>query len=391
MTNYPDLSLSTENKSFFLVFLGYAVVGLFWGSWGALLPAIKVASSISSPANFGLALSCISAGAIPAMVFYGWVVDRVGWLSLTLCFALFGLIVLLISLAHSLKMLVVILLLLGVASGASDVALNTAIAFREAATGRRYFNKAQAAFPFAAILAAPIIGELRSLGLGLNILLSLIAFVFFMMALLFSCYRVNFYRIRSNHLKLSFSSIKRIIRFLIFIGVMGAVIHLLASAVEQWSAIYIEHDLHSSAFMASLGHPVFMSMLFLGRISIHYFGQSIKEWKVLVMTALVAALGLFLVAFSLSPQLALLGFAIIGLGMSSGIPTILSLAGRAASLEIKGTATGIVTTIAYSGYLISPLLVGCFAKIDCLSFSWVVLGFMSIIFSVIILVFREMV
>jgi MFS family permease len=57
--------------------VGFAALGVFWGAWGADLPAIKQHSG-ASDAELGAALFCIGGGALVAMRPAGVLVDRRG-------------------------------------------------------------------------------------------------------------------------------------------------------------------------------------------------------------------------------------------------------------------------------------------------------------------------
>src|SRR4029078_11496744 len=60
---------------------GFAALGIFWGGWGAELPAVQSHAGVSD-AELGLALFCIGAGAIVAMRPAGLLIDRGGRLVL---------------------------------------------------------------------------------------------------------------------------------------------------------------------------------------------------------------------------------------------------------------------------------------------------------------------
>lgn len=371
-----------ERQLFRMLFFGYIIIGLFWGSWGALLPALKITSKTSN-SIFGMNLSFISIGALFAMFLFGRIVDKMGQLSLIICFFLFGISVFFIGFFANTNILAIILLFLGISSGFSDVSLNTGVACLEKKTGKPFFNKVQAAFPLGAILASPVVGMLRKSGINIEIILDVIASLMCVFALssIRPCQTIWQKQVTPVFLKLSIKTS----RILFFIGFIGAIVYIFSGAVEQWSAIYIESDLHSSAFMASLGHPVFMTMLFLGRIIMQRIGTYFGAWKIFAIAAFFTAIGMYVTAISLSPQIVLLGFAFSGFGLASGMPTVFSLAGRAANKN-KGTGIGFVSTIAYSGTFISPLLIGGLASLVDLRFSWEILSFFSILCLVFIFV-----
>src|ERR671932_1776198 len=58
-------------------YLGFAVFGGFWGCWGASIPAIRDQAGVSE-AELGTALLFVGAGALPAMLASGRLVDRWG-------------------------------------------------------------------------------------------------------------------------------------------------------------------------------------------------------------------------------------------------------------------------------------------------------------------------
>lgn len=67
--------------------IAFAVFGLFWGSWGAVLPAVQAHADVSD-GELGLALLCIGVGALACMRLAGLAVDR--WGSAVLPLAVLG-------------------------------------------------------------------------------------------------------------------------------------------------------------------------------------------------------------------------------------------------------------------------------------------------------------
>ncbi len=58
----------------------------------------------------------------------------------------------------------------------------------------------------------------------------------------------------------------------------------------------------------------------------------------------------------------LVGFLLVGLGLSVVAPTAYSLVGDVAA-EQAGAASSVLTTVGYSGYLLGPVLVGGIAEL----------------------------
>jgi MFS family permease len=96
--------------------------GLFWGAWGAALPAVQVSSG-STDGELGMALLMIGFGALLSMRLAGGLVDRFGARVLPMVMAVFAAVGVLPAFAGSPVSLGVALFVLGAASGATDVAL----------------------------------------------------------------------------------------------------------------------------------------------------------------------------------------------------------------------------------------------------------------------------
>jgi len=153
-----------------------AAWGFFWGSWSALLPAVKLELGISA-GDLGVALSAVPVGALPAMALTGRLVrgrERPALMVTTVAFATS---VACVGLAGSPWQLAAALLLVGATSGALDIALNVTTGRAERETGRRLFQPVHAAFPVAVIAAAPATGLARSAGFGVGTVLVTVAFI----------------------------------------------------------------------------------------------------------------------------------------------------------------------------------------------------------------------
>lgn len=373
---------------------GYAVWGAFWGSWGALLPAIKTRVG-ASDAVLGAVLLCVAAGALPAMRVVGPLVDRFGQRALVASLGLFALSIPGLALAQSPVALGVALLLVGASSGAVDVALNAGVAVMEAATGRRLFHQAHAAFPLAVVIASPTVGLARQAGAAPTTILVVIAAVVLAVALANTIGRRPTARHRGDRLRRPPASRlrsqprlrapqqrPRTPRALLLLGAVGAGIHVIENAVEQWSAIFLEHGLGAVPAVASLGPAVYMGMLFAGRMLAHacgpwlsaQLGARFDDRHAIAITGLSAAAGMVVVASAPHPAVALAGFAVAGLGMATGIPTIFGITGRAVAEAERAAAISTVTVVAYAGYLLGPPLVGGLADVIGLRATWLALA-----------------
>ena len=141
----------------------FFALGVFWGGWAALVPAIQAAVG-ASKGELGLALLFVAVGSLPAMLAHRRPArpprpaHPAGVLT--------GLAVaaVLPAFAESVAALAAALLVLGVATGAVDVAMNGAVAELEARRSTRLMQLAHGLFSAGVVAGAIGIGLAREGG-----------------------------------------------------------------------------------------------------------------------------------------------------------------------------------------------------------------------------------
>src|SRR3954452_41150 len=149
------------------VLLAFAAFGVWWGGWGALLPAVQRSAKVDD-GQLGLALLCIGAGALAAMRLTGHLVDRIGGPVLPLSVVAFGLAGTLPGAVSGVAGLALACAVLGAMSGAYDVAINAEAGRVEQAAERPLLDLAHAAFSFGVIAGSLGAGGLRTAGATLT-------------------------------------------------------------------------------------------------------------------------------------------------------------------------------------------------------------------------------
>jgi MFS family permease len=111
---------------------------------------------------------------------------------------------------------------------------------------------------------------------------------------------------------------------------------------------------------------VFSVIMLLCRLAGDSAVRKLGGVRVLFFGALLGAAGFGVVILAPVQWLSFLGFGLIGLGLSNLVPVLYSLVGKQ-SLMPAHQAISVVSTIAYMGILLGPVIVGGIAKFISLS------------------------
>jgi MFS family permease len=344
--------------------LGFAALGVYWGAWGAALPAVQRAAG-ASDAELGLALLLVGLGALVSMRGTGVLIDRFGPRLTPVTVAAFGLAALLPAFAHSSVELWLYLIVLGATSGAMDVAINADAVREEVATGRPLLNLAHAAFSGAVVVASLTTGALRWAGAGPGTIFTLSAAVILACAVVLAAGRPAAGDPTAETPRL----FARVPGWLVILGCLGAMAFWIESAWDNWGSVHLERTLDAAPGLSALAPAMFATSMTVGRLAGNRLVGTWTSHRVLVAGALVAAGGTAVAAAAPSIPVALAGILVAGAGCSVLAPTVISVTGQAARPQERATAVGSVTTLMYLGFLAGPAAVGGVAQLETLGVS----------------------
>jgi len=128
-------------------------------------------------------------------------------------------------------------------------------------------------------------------------------------------------------------------------------------AMADWGALHLRTDLHTTAGLAAAGYASFSVAMFAGRLSGSWVLRKIGRTAVLAGGGLLAGAGML--GAALLPQLpvVLVGFVLVGIGLSNSFPAAVGQAGVLRGPSGVATAS----TVGYGGFLTGPPLIGFLA------------------------------
>jgi MFS family permease len=342
-------------------YAGFAIFGALWGAWGASLPAIRDQAAVTD-GQLGAALLFIGAGALAAMLLAGRAVDRWQERATAALLTLLGLVgVVVVLAAHDFSGLALSLALLGATSGAADVAINTAAGSAERAHGGAVIARAHATFSAAVVIASLTTGAVHAADLPTAIPFVAVAVAAVVVAaMILATARDDPIPTRADKAETSPGAKRLRLAPLLVIGGLGALAFAVENAHQSWSALYLRDVVGAGPAVAAAGPAVFAGVVAASRFVTGPLSGR-RPRPALVGGAALAGAGTALVAAASTLAIALTGLALAAAGTAVLFPTLIVVLTARVSDRVRGTATSVVTTVAYLGFLAGPAYVGAWA------------------------------
>lgn len=132
---------------------------------------------------------------------------------------------------------------------------------------------------------------------------------------------------------------------------------LTEGSVSDWAGVYLHGVQHASLAIAALAVSAYSGGQASARLVGNAVITSLGRSTTISCAALIAAGGLMLAIVARSPPVALLGYSILGIGGALIIPTAFSIAGVASSVT-PAWALSRVTAMGYAGSFLGPAAIG---------------------------------
>lgn len=347
--------------------------GLCFASWASRIPDIKTSLAIND-ATLGSILFALPAGQLTAMPFSGRLVTKYGSKKIvTIFLALYAICMANIGLVTQPWHLVLALYFFGICGNMCNISVNTQAIGAEQLYTKPIMTTFHGVWSTAGFTGAVIGLLIIALGLSPLIHFWIVAGLIFLLILIAQKYLLSGTGPATESRKF-FSKPDKL---LVLLGIIGFCSMASEGAMFEWSGLYFKDVVKAKASLIPLGFASFMIMMATGR----FFGDKIIEKigrkKIMQFGGVLISTGLFISV--LFPYLitSVIGFMVVGIGVSSIVPTVYSTAGKVSKLS-PGMALAAVSSISFLGFLMGPPLIGYIANLASLRYSYAVIGIFGI-------------
>jgi MFS family permease len=350
--------LSSPRAAVAAAFLIHSTVS---GTWAPRLPAIKESLGLSD-GELGTALVGLAIGLVVGTRLAGAPIDRFGSRPFMRAgFPLLAATLLLPGLADSGLTLFAALLVLGVASGALDVAMNAQGIEVERTLGKPILSGLHGLWSVglglgagvAALAAAADVDPLPHFAVVAGVLA--LASVVLLRGLLPVEHHVRDEHEREARVAVHWTlplALLGVITFCSFVG---------EGSASDWSAVYMTQELGTSQALGALAFTAFAVTMATTRFVADSLRVRYGNVALVRTGSLVAAAGMAFGLLVHEPAAAIAGFALLGLGLAAVVPIAFAAAGEI-DPRATGRLVGRVATVGYVGSVAGPIAIGWLAE-----------------------------
>ena len=142
-------------------------------------------------------------------------------------------------------------------------------------------------------------------------------------------------------------------------------------SVTDWSALYMSSEVGAAKGAAAAGFSSYALMMIVGRLLGDRIVRAVGRTRIILYGAAMLFAGIGLATGVASEPSAVVGFALVGLGIANMVPAAFSASAAAASSPSLGIAMS--ATMAYASLLIGPPVFGAIATVSSLRLAFAIL------------------
>ena len=350
-------------SSFFLV------LGVAMSTWASLVPFAKARLGLDD-AGLGGVLFVFGLGTIVSTIAAPALIRRFGSrATLIVVSAALALFLPLLAIVPSSFVLATLLFGFGACTGLTGVTANAQAIVVETASGRAIMSSFHALFSIGGLAGAGLSSVAMRAGLSMQQWTVIVSAV---LVLLIALQYRGLVRDRADRTEQALRTAMPPMPVLV-IGAMTLVLYLAEGAVLDWGAVFLHEYREYDVAAAALGYAAFSIAMAAGRLLGDRIVVRLGPVTVVRYGSAVAAAGFAILVFLPWPPAGLLGCALIGVGASNVVPTLISSSARVSSYP-TAAAVSAVAAMGTIGLIAGPALIGFLAKATSLP---VALGFLA--------------
>lgn len=353
--------ISSQRISLSIYFL---LLGFCFASWASRIPSIKTNFNFDE-AELGNLLLVMPISSLIGLPISGWLVSKFNSrIPLVISYAILCLSLLLIGYASELEYLIIGVALFSFCTRIANISVNTQSIALQRQREKKIIGSFHGLWSLGG-LAGALFSTLM-VQAGVKMADHFLYVSLFSLAIGIFSYPFLIGRDKSeigNKLILGKPD-----KYILYLGLMVFFGALCEGGMFDWSGVYFKEVVGEEIF--TLGYLIFMAFMALSRFYSDRLVDRIGMSTTYILGASIVTFGMLLAIIFPFYWPVLIGFSLVGIGVSAVFPMTFSLAGSSKKYS-PGMAISIISTYGIAGMLIGPPLVGYIAHVVGLQYAFV--------------------
>lgn len=331
-------------------------LGFIFSSWASRIPQVKDKFHLNE-AELGAVLFMLPLGALVALPFSGWLVHRFGSKCMSIASALvYTVLLYLIASVSTIFTLSCVLFGFGLMGNFGNISMNTQGISIQHRINKPILSSLHAMWSIGAFSAAAVSGWTMRMGYSTELHFMIVSLIAAFIIIVGSFHLIPDEGVGDETSKVFVLPNRK----LVLLGIICFCVAMSEGAMSDWSSLYYRQVIHQLNTVSTTGYTAFAMCMAAGRLAGDRLVQSFKHATVLKTNGLLILIGMIISLSFTQPFSVMIGFALVGFGVSSVIPIVYMLAAKSKDMA-PSAALSAVSSVGFTGFLIGPPLIGFIA------------------------------
>ena len=361
------LKLIFSKGRYFAPAFVFATLNVLIGTWAIYIPRIKAKIGIDE-GQLGVAIFYMALGTLILIALAPRIMQKLGVGRATavgVFIATFTFIVPFTTGQYS--WLCIGMFIVGALFGFTDVAMNTLVSELEKADKVHIMSANHGFFSLGGLLSGGIGGFFLSEN---NVPVQHLLVVILLLLIVNLLFVRHYYAIKSDSGVKSSFELKNF-KPLLALALIAFFVMASEGAIVDWSALYLEKVSLVKVSWIGLGFTAFSATMAFGRFFGDMISKNFGSKSIILGGSLIGISGFAAILF-VQPIAAIIGFGLVGLGLSVIIPELFRIAGKTEGIPTSQSIS-FISGLGFFGFLVGPVLLGFLADISSLKLSFIAL------------------
>ncbi len=361
--------------------IAFLSLGLLFGTWAAFIPHVKGKFGLND-ADLGLILLSMPMGAVTMNLMGAWLVGKLGMRTTTILGMMAMALAFLIPLnASSVYLVPAGLYLSGSCISVTNIAMNTGATVIEKNFKINIISTCHGMFSVGLMVGSMVASISGGMGVVPGYHMAGMSLLVILFALLI---RPTIFRVQDDvdevlddGFKAKFIIPTGAFLVMIFIGTCG---NITEGTMVDWTSVFMRDVVDSSPYFVGWGLAGYSLFMALGRLFGDGLIPKVGPNKIMVYGGFLSIAGIIMAISYPSTWTAILGFSLVGAGVSCNSPILYGSAARLPGVA-KGTGLAVMNTFSMLGFMAGPVVIGFVSNASSLSWALSITVLLAIVWT----------